>query len=192
MVSESKEVEASLGIRLLADLQTVFEAQTELASKAILGRLLELPEAPWSDLHGKSLDERGLAKRLRAYGVKPKTIRTANGTPRGYSRADLEEQWLRYLPASPDKSKTSKTSETIPGNAVSDVADVLLFPGDRETGQRCEHCSQPGDVLKCNYGLAAVWLHRECLDPWRVAYDQRTGDGLDIPGFLDRRNVHKG
>jgi len=100
-----------------------------MPSKTILACLLELPESPWGDLHGKPLDERGLARRLRAYWVKPKTIRTNSGTPRGYSRADLEEQWLRYLP-SPHKSKTSETSETVPVNPVADVADVF-DPGTR-------------------------------------------------------------
>ena len=109
LVADSKEVEASLGIRLLTDLRSIFEGEQELPSKAILDRLQGLPESPWGDLRGKPLDERGLAKRLRAYGVKPKTLRTGAGTPRGYSRADLEDQWRRYLPASPDKSKTSKT-----------------------------------------------------------------------------------
>lgn len=154
-----------------------------MPSKTVLGRLLELPESPWGDLHGKPLDERGLAKRLKAYGVKPKTIRTNSGTPRGYSRADLEDQWLRYLP-SPHKSKTSKTSETVP---LKPVADVLLFPGDRETS--CQHCNQPGDVVQYHYGEASALLHRECEDAWRIAYEGSVGDGLDIPGFLDRRNV---
>ena len=162
-----------------------------MPSKTILERLLELPESPWGDLHGKTLDERGLARRLKAYGVKPKTIRTNSGTPRGYSRADLEDQWLRYLP-SPDKSKTSKTSETVPVKPVADVADVLLFPEDRETSQCCQHCNQPGDIVQCHYGEASALLHRECVDAWRIACERRAGDELDIPGFLDRRNVQVG
>ena len=181
LVSESREAEASLGVRLLADLQTIFEGQQEMPSKTILGRLLELPESPWGDLHGKPLDERGLARRLRAYGVKPKTIRTNSGTPRGYSRADLEDQWLRYLP-SPHKSKTSKTSETVPVKPVADVADVLPFPGDREAHRRCQHCQGHGDLVEVHYGPTTTWLHPDCTDAWRAAYDE-----LDIPGFLDRR-----
>ena len=188
LVSESRDAEASLGVRLLADLQTIFEGQQEMPSKTMLARLLELPKSPWGDLHGKPLDERGLAKRLRAYGVKPKTIRTNSGTPRGYSRADLEDQWLRYLP-SPDKSKTGKTSETMPVKPVADVADVLLSPGDEETSQCCEYCNQPGVVVQCYYGEASPLLHRTCVDAWRTAYEGRARDGFDIPGFLDRRNV---
>jgi hypothetical protein len=131
LVADSKEVEASLGIRWLTDLRSIFEGEQELPSKAILDRLQGLPESPWGDLHGKPLDERGLAKQLRAYGVKPKTIRTGAGTPRGYSRADLEDEWRRYLPAVPDKPKTSKTNETLVEQPVADVSDVLEFSAKR-------------------------------------------------------------
>jgi hypothetical protein len=171
-------------------LRSIFESEYELPSKAILERLQGLQESPWGDLHGKPLDERGLAKRLRAYGVKPKTIRTGAATPRGYSRADLEDQWRRYLPETPDKSKTSKTNETLPEQPVADVAVVLEFSaegGDAALGgHKCEHCGEFGDTLECHYGLVSAWLHRECQDDWRTEYDQR-GDGLNIPGFLDRR-----
>jgi hypothetical protein len=190
LVAESKEVEASLGIRLLTDLRSISEGEQELPSKTILERLHGLPESPWGDLHGKPLDERGLAKWLRAYGVKPKTIRTAAGTPRGYSKADLEDQWRRYLPAPPDKSKTSKTSETMPERPVADVAVVLEFSANGgdvvPRGHKCDHCGEFGDISECHYGLATAWLHRECEDDWRTEYDQR-GDDLNIPGFLDRR-----
>jgi hypothetical protein len=190
LVAESKEGEPSLGIRLLTDLQSIFEGEQEMSSKAILARLQALAESPWSDLHGKPLDERGLAKRLRAYGVKPKTIRTSTGTPRGYSKADLEDQWRRYLPAPPDKSKTSETSETFPAHRVADVADVLEFSAKGEEaaliGHKCDYCGKLGQTLECHYGSTPTWLHRECEDDWRTAYDKRD-DGLEIPGFLDRR-----
>jgi hypothetical protein len=132
LVADSKDAEASLGVRLLADLKLVFGDCAELPSKAILAGLLALPEAPWGDLRGKALDERSLARRLRAYQVKPKTIRTGPSTCRGYIRADLEDQWLRYL--SPlEKSETGTTTETQSGGGgghvtsgavVSDVSDV--------------------------------------------------------------------
>jgi Protein of unknown function (DUF3631) len=181
LVADSKEAEPSLGIRLLTDLRSIFEGEVELPSKTILERLLALPESPWADLRGKPLDQLSLAKRLRAYGVRPKTIRTNSGTPRGYSRADLEDQWLRYLP-SPHKSETSKTSETVPVKPVADVADVLPLPRDRETHRWCQHCQGRGDLVEVHYGPTTTWLHPDCTDAWRAAYDE-----LDIPGFLDRR-----
>jgi hypothetical protein len=169
----------------------VFEEEVELPSKTILERLHALPESPWADLHGKPLDQLSLAKRLRNYAVKPKTIRVAAGTLRGYLKSDLEDQWRRYLPPPREKAETSKTAETIPDQAVAGVAGVLAFPAMGRESSRCEHCHQPGDVVECHYGEASSWLHRECLDAWRTAYDRRTSDGLDIPAFLDRRNASR-
>jgi len=196
LVLESREVEASLGIRLLTDIKTVFDGQSEMPSKTILERLLALPEAPWGDMHGKPLDERGLAKRLRAYDVKPKTIRVGTATPRGYTRADLEDQWRRYLPLSPDKSETTETSKTGVRSGtrasralpVADVADVLPFSakrGDVPSRQhRCEQCGgDEGEVIECHYGASVAWLHRQCQDTWRAAKERED----DIPDFLDRR-----
>jgi hypothetical protein len=131
LVSDSKETEPSLGIRLLADLRTVFGDRDEMASKAILAELHGLPESPWGDIKGKPLNERGLAHRLRQYGVKSKTVRIGDATPKGYSRADLHGQWLRYLPPPPDRSATRATPATLPTNQTDTVADVLPFPQQR-------------------------------------------------------------
>lgn len=175
LVLESREVEPSLGVRLLADIKTVFGTYTELSSKSILEGLLDLTEAPWGDLYGKPLDERGLAKRLRAYDIKPKTIRTGTSTPRGYSRTDLEDLWRRYLPPKTETSKTSKTEPEITVPAVALVADVLDFRGRDE--QRCQHCKGPGDLQQVNYGSIHAHLHPECSDPWRAACDQEAPQG---------------
>jgi hypothetical protein len=119
LLGEGREAEASLGIRLLADLRTIFADDYELPSKTILARLIDLEESPWGDLHGKPIDERRLARMLRAYQVKSKTIRVGTTTPKGYTRTDLEDQWRRYLPLSSQESATSKT--TPPVAAVADV-----------------------------------------------------------------------
>jgi hypothetical protein len=156
----SNEVEPSLGIRLLTDLRLIFEGGKELPSKTILERLQALPESPWSDLRGKPLDERGLAKRLRAYGVKPKTIRTSSGTPRRYSKTDLEDQWRRYLPAPLGKSKTTKTSETLPEQRVADVADVLEFSAKAEDWALSGHQMQPLRRIWSDLGVP-LWIKHD-------------------------------
>ena len=63
LVMASKETEPSLGVRLLADLKAVFGTADELPSKIILQKLVCIEEAPWADMRGKPLDERGLANR---------------------------------------------------------------------------------------------------------------------------------
>ena len=134
LVSAAREAEPSLGIRLLTDLHTIFNAEL-MATSAILKALHDLPEAPWSDLRGKPINDRGLADRLRQYGVKSKQIRIGEITLKGYERADFIDVWKRYLP-SPQSSDGSETSETKPDfqapeaadspSNVSDVSDVSL------------------------------------------------------------------
>ncbi len=93
-----QDTDSSLGLRLLADLRTVFADDDRLDSKTVLDRLCRLEESPWDDLRGKRLDTRGLSKLLRPYGIKPKVIRVSEATPRGYERADFADAWRRYLP----------------------------------------------------------------------------------------------
>jgi hypothetical protein len=124
LVVMAKEAEPSLGVRLLADLHTVFADAEAMSSAAILTALHLLDEAPWGDLHGRPLNNHGLAVRLRAYGIKPKQVRLGDVTLKGYARADLYDAWQRYLPASPAKSETGETNETTPGFQGGNVCPV--------------------------------------------------------------------
>jgi uncharacterized protein DUF3631 len=56
LVKAAREVEPSLGIRLLADLKEIFGDAREMATEAILAALHGLKEAPWSDLKGRPLN----------------------------------------------------------------------------------------------------------------------------------------
>ena len=49
------------------------------------------------NVHGKPLNDRGLATRLRKYGVKPRAVRIGESTPRGYVASDLADVWERYV-----------------------------------------------------------------------------------------------
>jgi len=112
LVSDAKEIEPSLGIKLLADLQTVFGNAGLMPTAAILTALHGLSESPWGDLKGKPLNDRGLALRLRQYGIKSKQVRTGDITLKGYDRTDFFDVWRRYLPQPSDKTKTNETNET--------------------------------------------------------------------------------
>jgi hypothetical protein len=138
LVADAREVEPSLGIKLLGDVRLAFGDADELSSKALLLALYDIEESTWSDFKGKPLNERGLSTRLRQYGVKSKTIRVGSTTPKGYRRVDLLDVWSRYLPSAPT-SATSATSATNSGNGaapplaehhhVADVADVAHLGG---------------------------------------------------------------
>lgn len=128
LVALSKAGTPSLGVRLLADLRTIFDATQldQLSTEQILEKLHAIIESPWGDLRGKPLDPRGLARRLKDYDVKPTTIRLAMSTPKGYRRCDLHDAWSRYLPAPvaagdpnpPTYPKVRCNSEAIQGGAV--------------------------------------------------------------------------
>jgi Protein of unknown function (DUF3631) len=127
LVSASKEIEPSLGIKLLSDLRAIFGDRDAVASKVILTNLHSLPESPWADIKGgKPLDERGLAKRLREYGVKSKNIAVGDERPKGYTRDDLHDAWGRYLPPlTPSGAATRATNATCEENQGDKVADKV-------------------------------------------------------------------
>jgi hypothetical protein len=134
--------DGSLGVRLLADLKAIFDKQSgvdAIPSVTLLEALAELDESPWGDLRGRPLDARGLARRLRPYGIRPQQVRhAALGNVRSYRRGDLAESWARYLPSTPMETATSATTATSPAfeltaprdgqdqasPAVADAADV--------------------------------------------------------------------
>jgi hypothetical protein len=113
LVAQSKETTPSLGIRLLADLRTVFSGRDAMTTDAVLTALHELEEAPWGELvGGKPLNARGLAKRLAGYDVKPKSVRIGAKVVRGYAREDLADAWSRYLPPEVDDAGANSGDQT--------------------------------------------------------------------------------
>jgi hypothetical protein len=64
----------------------------------LLDELFKVDESPWSYINGRPLDERGLARLLGVYGIKPEKLRIGNDTPRGYYKAAFRDAWERYPP----------------------------------------------------------------------------------------------
>jgi len=157
LVSATADQKTSLGIQLIADLRAVFGDHEVMATETILGKLHAFEDAPWGDLRGKPLDARGLANRLKRYGVAPKTVRIdANKTAKGYSRDDLADLWTRYLGEPRDSSVTSVT--TSQGYAVTDVTQKsqgtqtgrpTLFEGSDQCADCGEPYDQPGLTSRC-------------------------------------------
>jgi Protein of unknown function (DUF3631) len=150
LVTLSKESTPSLGLRLLADLKTVFGTSETMSTDQILGALHHLDESPWAEIKGKPLNDRGLAARLRPYDVRPKVLRFHDTTCRGYSRADLVDAWQRYLGAPAADSVTSVT------NVTSQLCAVCQLAG-----------SPDGPVLDVTDGRRTAHVHRRCLSEWR-------------------------
>jgi hypothetical protein len=97
LVAAAKGDRHSLGVRLLADLRTVFADRAALSTSDLLFALTSLEEAPWGDLKGKPVDSRKLANLLKPYGVSSKNVRIGSEVVKGYSVEDLFDPWQRYL-----------------------------------------------------------------------------------------------
>lgn len=120
LVADAMGDRGSLGVRLLADLRTIFGESPAMATATILKALIELDEAPWGDLKGKPIDSRKLANFLRPYEVTSKNVRVGTDIVKGYAADDLFDPWQRYLnsdrtaslPPSPNGAATSATPAT--------------------------------------------------------------------------------
>jgi len=107
-------------VQLLSDLRDVFavspgEFREFIPTAELLAALIALPESPWADLRGKPLNDRSLAHRLSAYGIKPNQQRHDGKPARGYRAADFTEAWNRYLSSPPQpETGTNGTAMTAP------------------------------------------------------------------------------
>jgi hypothetical protein len=169
----------------------VFKGADKLSTETIMRGLHGLPESAWADIYGKPLNDRGLAIRLRKYGIKPKVLRIGDSTPRGYLAADLDDAWKRYvLPTRQEaqqaqqrntdqnsmQSATQRPAEDQQKLAlVADLADVALFPG------------RPRDVALDDFDARAAVLEYDAGLSRAEAEAQAAAEMPDLPSFLDRR-----
>lgn len=104
LASQGADDEESVRTLLLADLRDQFDStgSDKLTSEEIVTAFHEMDDRPWPEWgrSGRPLSKAGLARLLKPFGVRPRTIRTDGGTLKGYHREDLEEAWNRYIPLS--------------------------------------------------------------------------------------------
>ncbi len=117
---EAVDTEAST--LLLADLKDLFDDRPtdKLASSEIVKRLVSMEERPWPEWsRGKPLTATALARLLKPFGVRPKTIRLGVTTPKGYALEDLQDAFDRYL------SPAELSSASATPQQASECADDL-------------------------------------------------------------------
>jgi hypothetical protein len=168
----SEDRRASLGVRLLADIRTIFRNADALYTATILERLIDGSEidedAPWSDLRGRPLGIRGLATMLSKYEVKPLNVREPGGPPRkGYRRIDLWDAWQRYLPsvvtAQPlQPLQTSEASATAATSATHNDSRKPVFTRDAAHVADVTHVRERrrDGCVKCG-GEGCAWCETE-------------------------------
>jgi hypothetical protein len=120
-----QEEDTSASVRLLGDLREVFGAAEALYTTSILEALHKLEDAPWPDWYGHPLSTRDLARLLRPYDIRSKSVREHGTGPslKGYARADLHDAWQRYAPSTPQATHPTHDSEPPAQTAPDHVAD---------------------------------------------------------------------
>jgi hypothetical protein len=115
-VHEAEQAPVTTGVRLLADLRTIFAGRDtdRLSTVDILANLMTLDEAPWGDINGgRPLDARRLARELAPYHVAPVTSRIGRDIIKGYvtyptkTQLGLTDAWSRYLPTNNNEGEDS-------------------------------------------------------------------------------------
>jgi putative DNA primase/helicase len=98
---EGKSDSRTEGVRLLADIKAIFDAEPEahcMSSATMIAKLIEDPEKPWTDYKGKALTQNRLAKLLAPYQVISQTVRTSSEkTAKGYYRNQFDDAFAYYL-----------------------------------------------------------------------------------------------
>jgi hypothetical protein len=106
--------EASLGVKLLADVRVLRETvgDEKITCRDLADALNALEESAWGGWRdGAGLTARVLGWRLRPFGIRAKKIRLDDGTTaNGYEWAQFEDGWSRYLPETGIKAGTTGTS----------------------------------------------------------------------------------
>jgi hypothetical protein len=186
LVAAGKDMEPSLGIRLLADIRTVFGETEHMSTKTLISGLIEIEDAPWGDLRGKPLDDRSLANRLRQYGLKSKNVRVGGGVVKGYARSDFADTWSRYAPSPADKSATSATIATSEQNRAENVADAVACSA---TSGRHTEVSAADAVADEVAAIADDVADEEFKKPNKNGHCSAVADVADFPGYGGREPI---
>jgi hypothetical protein len=77
------------------------ENAARIHSRTLVTGLTTILERPWAELrNGKPITESWLARQLRPYGIRPKTIWIGGIVAKGYLKEDFAEAFRRYIPRS--------------------------------------------------------------------------------------------
>jgi hypothetical protein len=137
----ARQEDQSRGVQLLDNIRYIFGEHGDperLVTSTLLAALNEREDWLWGVIdHGRPLTSHRLAAMMKPFGIGPGQKREGELRTRGYHRHDLEDAWLRYLPAcTPQESVTTVTSVTegqselsLGRPGVTDVTDVTVPQG---------------------------------------------------------------
>ncbi len=110
-------------VELLIDIKAIFDdsGADRLSSKEICEALEKMEHRKWPEWrNGKPLTKTQMASLLRPFGIRPKSIRIGDKTPRGYELKDLRDTFTRYIPSS-DPQQVQQTSNDAGSSHLDEV-----------------------------------------------------------------------
>jgi Protein of unknown function (DUF3631) len=109
---EARE-EEGLSIRLLGDVQQVFETTgaDRIKTSVLLSELAAIEESPWGDWYGRPLSPPALGKLLKPYRIRTMAVWVEGETARGFKREQFVDAWERYLSCNRVRSSRGVRSE---------------------------------------------------------------------------------
>jgi hypothetical protein len=147
---------------LLADIRAIFgeRGADRISSDDLATSLVAMVDRPWPEWGkvGKPITQRGIAKLLEPFKIKPNSVRIGATTPKGYLLEWFEDALRRYLPATPQHPcDSSELADMRRATEVKDAA-VQTSPSSLKNQQSC--------------GVAdGGWEHRDEGAAYRFARD---------------------
>ena len=151
LVPQSDDAD-DLSVMLLNDIRALFEKGNcpGMSSEDLVTQLNDMDERPWPGLNrGQGLTKHRLARILKPFNVRPRTIRFDDRTPKGYCRASFEKVWEQYLP--PVISVETATTPQRNNSAASSVFENATSPSRVSDAKSLESVSDKdcGVVADC-------------------------------------------
>ena len=123
MVRSGQE-EGAIGALLLDILIFFVRANRErVFSRTLTAELNAQGDRPWAELRrGRQATELWLARELRPYGVRPRTMWIGEEAAKGYLKEDFNEVFVRYIPRKEAKALLKELAVPAegPGKAATD------------------------------------------------------------------------
>lgn len=128
--------EQAIGATLLRAIRRAFGDADRMMTTDLLQIINadeELPFGSWRD--GRGLDGRGLARLLKPYDVRPRTIRRGDDVAKGYRREQFVDAWARWAPVAVTVAD-EVTESSLDRGDVTVVTDVTPNAEEVEATQR--------------------------------------------------------
>ena len=169
-LSADQEDEA-VGTQLLADIRTVFERLNDplrpISSTVLVETLGGMEDRPWTDWkNGKAMTAPQMARLLKPFDIRPRTVRISTGTAKGYHPEQFDDAFSRYLSGASQAVTPSQPYENRQNDAILAVTPLSVTP------------VTPSQADAECYGVTATSKNGVTAELDAEAYENRHCDGV--------------